>query len=121
MSHGQNEQQDGWNGFTAMTARDPDLRPEIRILGETSAPSQVWVGGNSRKSSLITSGSMEIYRQGGIKQDLPGLHVNPGQESSYARAQDALPPGQRQPPTGHAGCEIGQKAPYPARAKIWTG
>jgi hypothetical protein len=60
MSQGQNEQQDGWNGLTAITATDTALSPDSLIRGEMLGPSQVWVGGNSRKSSLTTRGSMHM-------------------------------------------------------------
>ncbi len=59
-SHGENEQQDGIKGFTAMTAREFEEILPMRINGEESSPSQVWVGGNSRKSSLTISFSISL-------------------------------------------------------------
>jgi hypothetical protein len=67
MSQGQNEQQDGWKGLTAITATDTAERPEILIRGDILLPSHVYVGGNSRKSSLMTSGSMEKISAGFYK------------------------------------------------------
>jgi hypothetical protein len=58
ISQGQNEQQDGWKGLTAMTATETAERPSMLILGELSPPSQVCDGGNSRKSRCTTSLSM---------------------------------------------------------------
>jgi hypothetical protein len=73
MSQGQKEQQDGWKGFTAITATDAALRLETLIRGEVSDPSQVWVGGNSRKSSLTMIRSIKEISAGFYKAgSLPG-------------------------------------------------
>jgi ribonuclease HI len=58
ISHGQNEQQEGWKGLTAITATDAAESPTIRIRGELFSPSQVCDGENSRKSRRTTSLSM---------------------------------------------------------------
>jgi hypothetical protein len=59
MSHGQNEQHEGWNGLIAMIATDIADSPEIDIPGEAFPPSQVYKGGKTRKSSDTTSFSMD--------------------------------------------------------------
>jgi hypothetical protein len=61
ISQGQNEQQEGWNGLTAITATDVAERPEIVIPGEVFSPSQVYEGGKIRKSRDTTSFSMDRY------------------------------------------------------------
>jgi hypothetical protein len=48
--HGVNEQQDFSNGLNTITATDVAFSPLSLIRGERFSPSQVWVGGNSRKS-----------------------------------------------------------------------
>jgi hypothetical protein len=53
-----NEQQDFSNGLKTMMATDAADSPFSRMTGERFSPSQVWVGGNSRKSSETMSGSM---------------------------------------------------------------
>jgi len=58
--HGVKEQQDFSNGLNTMTATDLAERPVIQIRGERFSPSQVCVGGNSRKSSETTSFSMVL-------------------------------------------------------------
>ena len=57
-SQGEKEQHEGMKGFTAITASETDLRFSILIRGDSSSPSQVFVGGNSRKSSLTISFSI---------------------------------------------------------------
>jgi hypothetical protein len=59
-SHGVNEQQDFSNGLKTMTATDAADSPFRRMAGERFSPSQVCVGGNSRKSSETVSGSIVI-------------------------------------------------------------
>lgn len=61
INQGQNEQQDGWKGLTAMTATETAESPSMRILGDVSPPSQVCEGGNSRKSRRTTSLSMTAW------------------------------------------------------------
>src|SRR5208337_963445 len=58
--HGVNEQQDFSNGLKTMTAMDAAslLIPFSRMRGEILPPSQVFVGGNVRKSSVTISRSI---------------------------------------------------------------
>jgi hypothetical protein len=57
-SHGVNEQQDFSKGLKTMMATETAESPRSRTAGDRFSPSQVWAGGNSRKSSDTTSGSM---------------------------------------------------------------
>jgi hypothetical protein len=71
--HGVNEQQDFSNGLKTMTATDAADSPFSRILGERFSPSQVYVGGNSRKSSEMMSGSMVTFMEQEDNKRIPSL------------------------------------------------
>jgi hypothetical protein len=58
--HGVNEQQDFSNGLKTITATDDAFNPSRVREGDRFPPSQVWVGGNSRKSSETKSRSITI-------------------------------------------------------------
>jgi hypothetical protein len=63
MIHGEYEQQDLLKGLKTITATDAAFRPFNNTRGEMLSPSQVCVGGNSKKSketirrSIITTQS----------------------------------------------------------------
>jgi hypothetical protein len=58
MIQGVKEQQDFSNGLKTITATDDAFNPLRVRRGDWFPPSQVWVGGNSRKSSETTSRSI---------------------------------------------------------------
>jgi ribonuclease HI len=81
ISHGQNEQQEGWKGLTAITATDTAESPAIRMRGELSSPSQVCDGGNSRKSRRTTSLSMASWCHGPLHNDFDPRLIRKQHES----------------------------------------
>jgi hypothetical protein len=58
MIQGENEQQDFSKGLNTIMAIDAAFKPFSLILGERLSPSQVYVGGNSRKSRDTIRGSI---------------------------------------------------------------
>lgn len=63
MIHGVKEQQDFSNGLKTIIATDAAFSPLRVRRGEWFPPSQVWVGGNSRKSSETTILSITTENQ----------------------------------------------------------
>jgi hypothetical protein len=61
--HGVKEQQDFSNGLTTITATETACRSLSLMRGELFPPSQVFVTGNSRKSSVTTSFSIPTNRE----------------------------------------------------------
>jgi hypothetical protein len=62
---GVKEQQDFSNGLKIITATDDAFNPLRVIRGDRFPPSQVWVGGNSRKSSETIIRSITIQSDTG--------------------------------------------------------
>jgi hypothetical protein len=75
MIHGVKEQQDFSNGLKTITATDAAFNPLKVRGGERFPPSQVWVGGNSRKPSETISLSMH-YKPGCGTINLPFAACN---------------------------------------------
>jgi hypothetical protein len=75
MIHGENEQQDFSNGLKIITATEAAFSPLRMRRGEIFSPSQVCVGGNSRKSSVTIRRSI-ITKTGYEKINVSVLFFN---------------------------------------------